>query len=73
MLYLTHPLQKVALINALNAIAGKAMLEEGRVYGGGMHKLEPKELSNVPVPDLLALIKNQYCAPPYTRPPKPLE
>ncbi len=54
-----HPLQKVALINALNAIAGKAMLEEGRVYGGGMHKLEPKELSNVPVPDLLALIKNQ--------------
>jgi adenine-specific DNA-methyltransferase len=35
------------LIDALNNITDKAMLDEGRVYGGGMHKLEPKELSNV--------------------------
>ncbi len=32
----------------LNSIAPKAMLNEGRVYGGGLHKLEPKELGRVP-------------------------
>ena len=32
------------------------MLKEGRVYGGGMHKLEPKELSNVLAKELAWLI-----------------
>ena len=31
----------------LNEICPQAMLGEGRVYGGGLHKLEPKELGNV--------------------------
>jgi hypothetical protein len=26
------------------------------VYGGGLHKLEPKELANVPVPEIAALL-----------------
>lgn len=33
----------------LNAIPAETLLGEGRVYGGGMHKLEPKELANVPL------------------------
>lgn len=41
---------------ALNGIAEKVMVNEGRVYGGGMHKLEPRELSNVPSPELLRSI-----------------
>jgi len=47
----------------LNAITPEQLLGEGRVYGGGLHKLEPKELSNVPVPDLADLL------PDFARPP----
>lgn len=37
----------------LNEITPERLLGEGRVYGGGLHKLEPKELANVPVPQLM--------------------
>jgi len=40
----------------LNEICPKAMLGEGRVYGGGLHKLEPKELCNVPAKSIGALL-----------------
>lgn len=33
----------------LNTISPETLLGEGRVYGGGLHKLEPKELSKVPL------------------------
>jgi len=36
----------------LNAIPPEELIGEGRVYGGGLHKLEPKELANV---DALAI------------------
>ena len=42
--------------NVLNAIKPDQVLGEGRVYGGGLHKLEPKELANVPVPEIAALV-----------------
>lgn len=40
----------------LNQICPKAMLGEGRVYGGGLHKLEPKELGNVPAVAIAELL-----------------
>ena len=40
----------------LNAICPQAMLGQGRVYGGGLHKLEPKELGNVPAEAIAALL-----------------
>lgn len=40
----------------LNSISRETLLGNGRVYGGGMHKLKPKELANVPVDELAALV-----------------
>ena len=44
-----------SLWEALNAIDTETLIGSGRVYGGGLHKLEPKELASVPA-DKLALI-----------------
>lgn len=41
---------------ALNAIDKEILLSHGRVYGGGMHKLEPRELANVPADTLAAVV-----------------
>lgn len=40
----------------LNEITPAELLGEGRVYGGGLHKLEPRELANVPVPKIAELV-----------------
>lgn len=40
----------------LNAITPDQLLGEGRVYGGGLHKLEPKELANVPTLEIAGLL-----------------
>lgn len=44
--------------NALNNISTDNLIEAGRVYGGGLHKLEPKELSNVHASDIIRLFPN---------------
>lgn len=43
----------------LNELTPACMKAEGRVYGGGMHKMEPKELANVPVPSLADLVESR--------------
>ncbi len=49
---------------ALSAIAPERLLSEGRVYGGGLHKLEPNELANMPVPEIADIL------PGCERPPR---
>lgn len=38
---------------ALSALTAATLVHEGRLYGGGLHKLEPKELANVPAETML--------------------
>jgi adenine-specific DNA-methyltransferase len=45
------------LWEALNSMTEGAMVDEGRVYGGGMHKLEPSDLANVPALEILRLME----------------
>lgn len=51
-----NPAMLRTLWHALNAIDRTVLLDNGRVYGGGMHKLEPRELAAVPADELAALI-----------------
>jgi predicted RNA methylase len=46
----------VKIWQALDRISQKDRIQEGRVYGGGLYKLEPKELSNVPAAEIAALV-----------------
>ncbi|MBP9663774.1 MAG: Eco57I restriction-modification methylase domain-containing protein [Pyrinomonadaceae bacterium] len=47
------PHTELELWRGLNDISGESLKAEGRVYGGGLHKLEPSELGNLPVGDLV--------------------
>lgn len=40
---------------ALNRLPPQALIGEGRVYGGGLHKIEPAELANAPVDGIMQL------------------
>ncbi|MCP4544613.1 MAG: hypothetical protein GY832_46515 [Chloroflexi bacterium] len=44
-----------AVWQILNEISPEVLIGAGRVYGGGLHKIEPGELSNTPVDSILAI------------------
>jgi adenine-specific DNA-methyltransferase len=56
-LLVKHPELVELFWEALNGMTEGAMVDEGRVYGGGMHKLEPSELANVPALEILRLME----------------
>ncbi len=43
-----HPELEAKVFEALQRITPAQLLSEGRVYGGGLHKVEPKELAQIP-------------------------
>ena len=40
-------IRALRVFEALQSITPAQLLSEGRVYGGGLHKLEPKELAQI--------------------------
>lgn len=42
----------------LNAISAESLITEGRVYGGGLHKIEPKEMAKLPAGHIKELLTN---------------
>ncbi len=44
-----NPNLATEILNMLNLIPSQELVKKGRVYGGGMYKLEPKELENVEI------------------------
>lgn len=48
-----HPELQARIFEALQRITSEQMRSEGRVYGGGLHKVEPKELAQIPARALL--------------------
>jgi adenine-specific DNA-methyltransferase len=51
-----HPHRLKAVWHALNDIQLETLIGEGRVYGGGLHKLEPNELANAPADQILTAL-----------------
>ncbi len=52
----TRPALAEQVFNALQRIAPSRLVSEGRVYGGGLHKVEPRELAQAPAVEILKLI-----------------
>ena len=48
-----HPESAAQIFETLQNIGPERFISEGRVYGGGLHKVEPKELAKIPAGFLL--------------------
>jgi len=52
-----HPEIQVSVFEALQRITSAQLVSEGRVYGGGLHKMEPSELAQISARPMLDSIQ----------------
>jgi len=52
-----HPELAAKVFEALQSVTPGQFISEGRVYGGGLHKVEPKELAKIPARAVLDSIE----------------
>jgi len=55
-----HPELAAKVFEALQSVKASQFISEGRVYGGGLHKVEPKELAQIPVSAVLESINGHF-------------
>ena len=58
----TRPDLYPIIFSHLQALTGEHLIKEGRVYGGGLHKMEPKELANLPADAIAHLLQRKPAA-----------
>jgi hypothetical protein len=56
---IARPEIQARVFEALKRIKPSELVSEGRVYGGGLHKVEPKELAQIPARVVLETIDAQ--------------
>lgn len=64
---LAAPDVRRAVWKALSTITPEMLMDEGRSYGGGLHKIEPKELANVSAEPVLRVLPKSLRAPKQAR------
>ncbi len=55
-----HPELAAKVFEALQSVTPGQFISEGRVYGGGLHKVEPKELGQIPARAVLESIEGHF-------------
>ena len=55
-----HPERAAKVFEALQSVTPGQFISEGRVYGGGLHKVEPKELAQIPARAVLESIDGHF-------------
>lgn len=55
-----HPELAAKVFEALQSVKAGQFISEGRVYGGGLHKVEPKELAQIPASAVLESINGHF-------------
>ncbi|HXL98149.1 MAG TPA: hypothetical protein VN925_07205, partial [Steroidobacteraceae bacterium] len=55
-----NPVRARCVWQALKRIGTEVMIAGGRVYGGGLYKLEPSELARIPAPGVAALLAMRH-------------
>jgi hypothetical protein len=54
--FIVTPSLKRTVWEMLNHMTSESLCSEGRIYGGGLQKIEPRELLNIDVPFLLGIV-----------------
>jgi adenine-specific DNA-methyltransferase len=55
-----HPELAAKVFGALQSVTPGQFISEGRVYGGGLHKVEPRELAQIPARAVLESIDGHF-------------